>query len=210
MQQHVCLLFLLLHCSYVVRLSCGGCGLAVLQQLFQQAADSSLLQHTALLLLDLQLPPLHLPAASSDTNTADTAGCHKDEQGEPVYANAVQMQAAAGMDAAAAALGQSCAADFGSASKADGSCSDQDRNDGDSTNCSGTSSSSSCELHNNGSSASGLAAVYNLLHQQHGFVGLLRQQLPCGIVRLGWVRQPAQIPAAAAASGRGVAADVQL
>jgi hypothetical protein len=101
---------------------------------------------------------------------------------------------------------QSCDADIVCTRSAAATCSDAGRSEA------GTcSSSSSCEAQSNAEacgSSLDLAAVYNLLYQQHGFVGFLRQQLPCGVVRLGWVRQPARMAALAAVVGS--AGDGQL
>lgn len=41
----------------------------------------------------------------------------------------------------------------------------------------------------------GLGALYNLLYQQHGFVGFYREQLSDGVWRFGWVRQPYRMKA---------------
>ncbi|KAF6260002.1 hypothetical protein COO60DRAFT_938978 [Scenedesmus sp. NREL 46B-D3] len=198
---------------YVLRLSCGGCALAVLQQLFEQAGESGLLQRTELLLLDMQLPP-EVPAAS----TAGTGeGVARQESLEGAMAGSAAgaadtgtaQHSTAATDTAAAAEGQRCAADVSSASSATAACSDEGSSgDASASSC---EASRSCQIWSNHSSAGslqGLAAVYNLLHQQHGFVGFMRQHHPCGVVRLGWVRQPSRMAARAAVLGG--AADMQL
>jgi hypothetical protein len=199
-------------CRFVLRLSCGSCGVAALQQLFGQAGDSSLLQQTDLLLLDIQLPPRELAASSAGAAAAAAVCSEKQLAGmtaaaAPVDAGVTQ-QSTGEAAAEAAAQRRSCAADGSTISDAAGGCSDE----GCSEASSSSSSSSSCEAGSDAQtcgdtscstagSLQDLAAVYNLLYQQHGFVGFMRQQLSCGVVRLGWVRQPARMAARAAAVG---------
>jgi hypothetical protein len=210
----------------VLRLSCGSCRLAALQQLFEQAADSSLLQQTDLLLLETHLH--HPELAASNAGAARTGPVQKEQPtSRTAAADAEATQhsmkektataAAAAKDAVAASESieapHSCVADTESThGSAATTCSDADSSESG-------SSSSSCEAQSNaqtcgnssGNSAGplpDLAAVYNLLYQQHGLVGFMRQQLPCGVVRLGWVRQPGRMSTRAAAVGS--AGDAQL
>jgi hypothetical protein len=199
----------------VLRLSSGSCGLAALQQLFEQ--DTSRLQQTDMLLLEVQLPHPELAASSAGaarngpalggkpaSKTAAAAAAADAEATQhcrtEATAAATAVAAAAAEDAVAACEGgevrQSCVADIESTRSAAASGSIAGSSEAGSCSSS-TSSEAQSNAETCGSSLD-FAAVYNLLYQQYGFVGFMRQQLPCGVVRLGWVRQPARMAARAA------------
>lgn len=103
---------------------------------------------------------------------------------ELLVLDAQLLPAAAQGTAAAAAEVQSCIANESTGLGA-GSA-DESRSDAGGSHQK-PSSSSRCEM------LSALGAVYNLLYQQHGFVGFMRKQLPGGVLRLGFIRQPGRM-----------------
>lgn len=180
----------------------------MLQHLFDSPGEQAdLLQRVEMLLMDVQLLPSVGTAAQEQAAAAaavelegELAAEGNATEGCPGMAfNNCSVRTAVNTSNTGAdndsssgdnALDDACS--ISSTSSAKGS--NKDNRDRRSSNV--VSSSSSASGSNTAPPA--LGSVYNLLYQQHGLVGFMREHLPGGVVRLGFVRQPSRMAARAA------------